>query len=194
MDEAQDTSPAQWRVIRALADEFFAGETANPKQRTIFAVGDEKQSIFSFQGADPAGFNAQYEHFNAQVSDIGGAVNYVRLLNSWRSAPQVLQVVDQLFSTAETARGLSAAGGPTEHIAQRDKATGYVALWEAEQSTPISGAGEAGELTDMPALDLPETTRQKLARRIADKIAAWQADAACDIRPGDILILVTQTR
>ena len=190
VDEAQDTSPAQWRVIRALADEFFAGETANPKQRTIFAVGDEKQSIFSFQGADPAGFNAQYEHFNAQVSDIGGAVNYVRLLNSWRSAPQVLQVVDQLFSTAETARGLSAAGEPTEHIAQRDKATGYVALWEAEQSTPISGAGEAGELTDMPALDLPETTRQKLARRIADKIAAWQADAACDIRPGDILILV----
>ena len=190
VDEAQDTSPAQWRVIRALADEFFAGETANPKQRTIFAVGDEKQSIFSFQGADPAGFNAQYEHFNAQVSDIGGAVNYVRLLNSWRSAPQVLQVVDQLFSTAETARGLSAAGAPTEHIAQRDKATGYVALWEAEQSTPISGAGEAGELTDMPSLDLPETTRQKLARRIADKIAAWQADAACDIRPGDILILV----
>ena len=190
VDEAQDTSPAQWRVIRALADEFFAGETANPKQRTIFAVGDEKQSIFSFQGADPAGFNAQYEHFNAQVSDIGGAVNYVRLLNSWRSAPQVLQVVDQLFSAAETARGLSAAGEPTEHIAQRDKATGYVALWEAEQSTPISGAGEAGELTDMPALDLPETTRQKLARRIADKIAAWQADAACDIRPGDILILV----
>jgi len=190
VDEAQDTSPAQWRVIRALADEFFAGETANPKQRTIFAVGDEKQSIFSFQGADPAGFNAQYEHFNAQVSDIGGAVNYVRLLNSWRSAPQVLQVVDQLFSTAETARGLSAAGAPTEHIAQRDKATGYVALWEAEQSTPISGAGEAGELTDMLSLDLPETTRQKLARRIADKIAAWQADAACDIRPGDILILV----
>ena len=190
VDEAQDTSPAQWRVIRALADEIFAGETANPKQRTIFAVGDEKQSIFSFQGADPAGFNAQYEHFNAQVSDIGGAVNYVRLLNSWRSAPQVLQVVDQLFSTAETARGLSAAGAPTEHIAQRDKATGYVALWEAERSTPISGAGEAGELTDMPSLDLPETTRQKLARRIADKIAAWQADAACDIRPGDILILV----
>ena len=190
VDEAQDTSPAQWRVIRALADEFFAGETANPKQRTIFAVGDEKQSIFSFQGADPAGFNAQYEHFNAQVSDIGGAVNYVRLLNSWRSAPQVLQVVDQLFSTAETARGLSAAGAPTEHIALRDKATGYVALWEAEQSTPISGAGEAGELTDMLSLDLPETTRQKLARRIADKIAAWQADAACDIRPGDILILV----
>ena len=190
VDEAQDTSPAQWRVIRALADEFFAGETANPKQRTIFAVGDEKQSIFSFQGADPDGFNAQSEHFNAQVSDIGGAVNYVRLLNSWRSAPQVLQVVDQLFSTAETARGLSAAGAPTEHIAQRDKATGYVALWEAEQSTPISGTGEAGELTDMPSLDLPETTRQKLARRIADKIAAWQADAACDIRPGDILILV----
>jgi ATP-dependent helicase/nuclease subunit A len=56
VDEAQDTSPRQWEVIRALADEFFAGEAARDVKRTLFAVGDEKQSIYSFQGADPASF------------------------------------------------------------------------------------------------------------------------------------------
>jgi ATP-dependent helicase/nuclease subunit A len=53
VDEAQDTSPRQWDVIRALADEFFAGEAARDVRRTLFAVGDEKQSIYSFQGANP---------------------------------------------------------------------------------------------------------------------------------------------
>ena len=55
VDEAQDTSPRQWQVIRALAEEFFAGEGAGAELRTLFAVGDEKQSIYSFQGAVPHG-------------------------------------------------------------------------------------------------------------------------------------------
>ena len=50
VDEAQDTSPAQWQVIAALAEEFFAGDAAHAEPRTVFAVGDEKQSIYSFQG------------------------------------------------------------------------------------------------------------------------------------------------
>ena len=56
VDEAQDTSPVQWQVIRALAEEFFSGHGASDKPRTMFAVGDEKQSIYSFQGAAPAMF------------------------------------------------------------------------------------------------------------------------------------------
>jgi ATP-dependent helicase/nuclease subunit A len=187
VDEAQDTSPAQWRVIRALADEFFAGQTANPKPRTIFAVGDEKQSIFSFQGADPAGFDAQYRHFDKMLADIGGAVRYVPLKMSWRSAPQILRLVDQVFGSPEAARGLSASGDVPHHLAKRDLATGYVALWQAETAHAAPERVAAGAL---PTLDLPETSRQKLARRIADKIQSWMLDADCDIRPGDILILV----
>ena len=57
VDEAQDTSPSQWAVVRALAMDFFSGMGARSDTlRTLFVVGDEKQSIFSFQGADPAGF------------------------------------------------------------------------------------------------------------------------------------------
>jgi ATP-dependent helicase/nuclease subunit A len=124
VDEAQDTSPAQWRVIRALAEEFFSGDTAQQTTRTIFAVGDEKQSIFSFQGADPAGFDEQYQYFSNMIESIGGTVNYVPLQMSWRSAPEILHLVDALFASPENAHGLSAAGKPTAHMAQREESTG----------------------------------------------------------------------
>jgi hypothetical protein len=53
VDEAQDTNPAQWAIIENLAAEFFAGAGRSERLRTLFAVGDEKQSIYSFQGANP---------------------------------------------------------------------------------------------------------------------------------------------
>ncbi len=69
VDEAQDTSPAQWQVIKRLAGDFYAGEGAGegerPLKRTVFAVGDEKQSIYSFQDADPAYFGLMRDHFRA---------------------------------------------------------------------------------------------------------------------------------
>ena len=63
IDEAQDTSPKQWEIVKALVAEFFAGAGAHERKRTIFAVGDEKQSIFSFQGAAPREFAAMRAHF-----------------------------------------------------------------------------------------------------------------------------------
>ena len=57
IDEAQDTSPKQWEIIKPLVGEFTAGAgRARPCRARIFAVGDEKQSIFSFQGAAPREF------------------------------------------------------------------------------------------------------------------------------------------
>jgi ATP-dependent helicase/nuclease subunit A len=60
VDEAQDTSTQQWAIIRALTDDFFDGR--GPTRGwivipTFFAVGDDKQSIYSFQGADPRQFD-----------------------------------------------------------------------------------------------------------------------------------------
>ncbi|MCY4181138.1 MAG: UvrD-helicase domain-containing protein, partial [Litoreibacter sp.] len=66
VDEAQDTSPAQWDVIRLLSEEFFTGAGAREKQRTLFVVGDKKQSIYSFQGADPAEFDRMRAYFQAR--------------------------------------------------------------------------------------------------------------------------------
>ena len=57
VDEAQDTSLAQWQIVNALTEEFFSGTGSREvPDRTLFVVGDRKQSIFSFQGADPAAF------------------------------------------------------------------------------------------------------------------------------------------
>ncbi len=66
IDEAQDTSPKQWAIVKALVSEFFAGQGAHDRPRTIFAVGDEKQSIFSFQGAAPREFDGMRKHFRDQ--------------------------------------------------------------------------------------------------------------------------------
>ncbi len=94
IDEGQDTSPEQWRIVQRLAEEFFAGKRLRAKShaRTIFVVGDEKQSIFSFQGADPAQFDVQHEYFAERAGAKEGEFVTVQLSTSRRSAPEILQV------------------------------------------------------------------------------------------------------
>ena len=60
LDEVQDTAPEQWRIAHALTEEFFAGAAARDAHRTVFAVGDRKQSIYSFQGADVDEFDRSH--------------------------------------------------------------------------------------------------------------------------------------
>lgn len=107
VDEAQDTSPHQWQVIKALAEEFFAGASSNPRTRTLFAVGDEKQSIYSFQGAVPAYFAEMRRHFEARATDAASAFSRVELTLSFRSRPDVLSAVDTVFADPEVHRGLA---------------------------------------------------------------------------------------
>jgi ATP-dependent helicase/nuclease subunit A len=185
VDEAQDTSPAQWRLIRALADEFFTGQDGHDTVRTLFAVGDEKQSIFSFQGADPREFDKQRHHFSEAVAAVGGRFHYVPLTLSWRSVPDVLALVDSVFSADAARAGVSLE--PVRHEAHRVGAPGYVELW------PVERAPESGPQIDLWAL--PEATAQgdaagRLAARIGDKIEALLADAQQNVTAGDILILV----
>src|SRR5690606_29825454 len=119
IDEAQDTSPDQWDVIAALADEFLAGHGARERVRTVFAVGDEKQSIFSFQGADPARFDAMKRYFEKRVKAAERKWDYVPLTRSFRSVPEVLSAVDKVFALAHARNGLTASGDMDDHIAFR---------------------------------------------------------------------------
>ncbi len=192
VDEAQDTSPAQWRVIRALANEFFVGDTAHDgtSVRTIFAVGDEKQSIFSFQGADPAAFDEQYRDFKETIGAIGGQLNYVPLTISRRSVPQVLALVDLVFGDATRREGVSTRDD-VAHTAFRASETGHVELWPADTADIPDD--------DVPVSDVPSEAqrraaqddgRTKLAARMADKIASLLADKTQNVTAGDMLILV----
>ncbi|MFN4057739.1 MAG: double-strand break repair helicase AddA [Roseinatronobacter sp.] len=125
VDEAQDTSPGQWRVIENLTQEFTAGQGARDTTRTLFVVGDKKQSIYSFQGADLAAFDAMQAQFRTRLAAVGLRLNEAALEHSFRSSDAVLRVVDQSFPP-DQAEGL---GGPPRHLAFQAAMPGRVDIW-----------------------------------------------------------------
>src|SRR5665213_1601717 len=184
IDEAQDTSPKQWEIVRALVSEFFAGLGAHDRQRTIFAVGDEKQSIFSFQGAAPREFAANRDHF--QKAHARAELDFVatEFKHSFRSGPTVLGAVDTVFARAEAFTGLTADRTAPVHEALPDAAPGLVEIWPLEQSDDY----EKKEGWAAP-FDVQTVTSgtAKLARRIAGTVAAWRQQGR---RPKDVLVLL----
>ncbi|MCH1542446.1 MAG: double-strand break repair helicase AddA [Alphaproteobacteria bacterium] len=189
VDEAQDTSPAQWQVITGLAEAFFddAGlATRDDRPRTIFAVGDEKQSIFSFQGADPTGFDRQRHYFEQAITAIGGQFSYVPMTMSWRSAPQILAAVDLVFASEDARKGVTAGNQAMTHQAKREGAIGHVEFWPPLATPRDKDTLKAWQIPD----SLPISGRSKLAGQIAEKISNLLADATQNITAGDILVLV----
>ncbi len=192
IDEAQDTAPAQWEIVAALAEEFFAGEGAREEQRTIFAVGDAKQSIFSFQGADPEAFHRMRAHFAARLSRIGRSLEAVPLDVSFRSVAAVLEAVDAVFAQDAARDGVAEAGTVVRHRPSREGQAGIVELW------PLAAAMEApeAEAWDPPVtLQGADDPMARLAEAIADRIEAMLGQdriASRDrtVEPGDVLVLV----
>jgi ATP-dependent helicase/nuclease subunit A len=193
VDEAQDTSPGQWQVIQALAEEFFSGEGARGQVRTIFAVGDEKQSIFSFQGARPAEFEAMRSHFEQRVTAAALAFRKVPFTVSFRSTQAVLEAVDQVFADAAAARGLGGDADRIVHEAVRRGHAGLIEIWPVVEPDEKQEERDPWEPLDAVS---PTSPRVRLAVTIADRIQGWLRDGTVleprgrPIRPGDILILV----
>ena len=126
VDEAQDTSPEQWNVIERLSQEFTSGKGAHPdKLRTIFVVGDKKQSIYSFQGADPDEFERMKGFFKGKMSNAKMPFNSLQLSHSFRSAKPIMQLVDFTFQD----RGEIGLGSDIKHIAFKENMPGRVDLW-----------------------------------------------------------------
>jgi ATP-dependent helicase/nuclease subunit A len=192
LDEAQDTSPDQWNVVKFLATEFFAGYGAREGvERTIFAVGDEKQSIYSFQGASPESFAVSGMEFKSAVEGAGRSFESVNLKLSFRSTNDVLRAVDRIFADPEARRGLTQFDDPIEHEAIRAGAPGYVELW------PSLGAQTITEPEDWrEAVDHATAPAVLLAERVAATIDRWLKTreiiegSGKRIAPGDIMILV----
>ncbi|HEV2162625.1 MAG TPA: double-strand break repair helicase AddA [Stellaceae bacterium] len=192
IDEAQDTNPDQWEVVAALAEEFFVGEGARDRVRTVFAVGDPKQSIFSFQRADPAKFVAMQEHFRVRVDAARQNWQPLTLELSYRSVAAVLRTVDAVFADPRAAAGVVIAGEVVRHEAHRLGA-GVVELWPPVGPEP----GEPPPPWDAPLsqarLKLP---RARLAEAIAATVKRWidtgerLESSGRPIHAGDILVLV----
>ena len=195
VDEAQDTSPAQWRIVQALTGEFFAGAGSHSgKPRTVFAVGDRKQSIYSFQGADPDIFGVVHDAFKDQVRAAGQHFNDIDLTVSFRSAQHVLDAVDAVFAKDSPARrGLDGrVKRDWLHESSRHGAVGLVELWplmvpeDLEEQDPWTAP-----LDREPA----RSPRRRLARKLAETIKSWIgrrviAATGETVKPEDILVLV----
>lgn len=190
VDEAQDTSPEQWELIEALAEELIAGEGASTRPRSLFVVGDKKQSIYSFQGADVAAFDRMRGHFAARLAG-GPGLQDSALEHSFRSSPAILSVVDQTFTPAQH----QALGGGSHHLAFNDQLPGRVDIWPVIEKEEKAEPGPWFEPLDTPH---PEDPNVVLARNIAEWIKA-RVDGGEQIptpkgpRPihfGDFLILV----
>ncbi|WP_322867401.1 double-strand break repair helicase AddA [Aquicoccus sp. G2-2] len=198
VDEAQDTSPAQWNVIERLAQEFTAGEGAQPaEERTLFIVGDKKQSIYSFQGADPREFDKMRTHFRAQLESMPEPLQDTMLEYSFRSSQAVLSLVDRTFD------GREAAGFSSEqrHRAFFDALPGRVDLWPVVEKSkaadktdwhdPVDLLGEDHEHTVLAREIAAEIKRMIVEQaRIPEQESPSQAPVMRPVHEGDFLILV----
>ncbi len=97
VDEAQDTSPQQWNIMKMLAGDFFTdGDKEN--NRSLFVVGDTKQSIYGFQNADPVAFAESRADIAEQIQQNYRTIKEIPLDQSFRSVEPVLKTVDYFFS------------------------------------------------------------------------------------------------
>jgi ATP-dependent helicase/nuclease subunit A len=200
LDEAQDASQPQWGILAALSAEFFAGAGARPKNRTVFAVGDEKQSIFAFQGAAPQMFAEMKRAFAQRHRDAEQPFADVPLTFSFRSSQTILDAVDRTFRTELAWRGVAAAGEPSpNHEAIRRGLKGVVELWPPIAPTPAADPEDWSMPLDPPAQDDPPVI---LAKRISGVIRGWLKPTSRErvtdpdtgevrrIRESDVMILV----
>ncbi|HYW16256.1 MAG TPA: double-strand break repair helicase AddA [Allosphingosinicella sp.] len=193
VDEAQDTNEAQWNIVRALTLEYFAGEGASNRDRTLFTVGDYKQAIFGFQGTDPKSFETARAWFARRAESVGRDFLDLSVDLSFRSSPPILAAVDRLIEDlGHEAMGLPRAPNPHEshHVGR----PGSVTLWlpHSEDNDGGGGGEEGGEEGWVS-----ETVRD-YARRLAAQIADWTRNPFMlgsgskrrPVRPEDMLVLV----
>lgn len=186
VDEAQDTNPEQWEIIQSLSDEFFAGiSTRDEKQRTLFVVGDEKQSIFSFQRADIDAFAKMNAYFKERVTQAQEQWRDVPMNISFRTTQGILDTVDSVFAHKNT---------PTSHSSFRGGQAAHIELWPLFESERAKGDKETWPLPTQ----IIESNKAgpALAAHIASTIKSWMdkgrilESRARPVEPKDIMILV----
>ena len=193
IDEAQDTSVEQWQIIEVLVEEFFAGMTARNTHRTLFVVGDAKQSIFGFNGAAPDAFHEMRHHFRRKIENAKKQMEYVPLNKSFRSTEAVLSLVDAVFAHPAAREGLSSDEAVIRHVAHRVNMPGRVELWPLIEK-PESELQERWPLPQ--SYQYKATPRNILATRIAKTISGWLSAGRLlpgknrPIQASDIMILL----
>jgi ATP-dependent helicase/nuclease subunit A len=193
LDEVQDTAAQQWDIAHALTEEFFAGAGARDTQRTVFAVGDRKQSIYSFQGANADEFDRARDRLGNRVRQAGSSWRDVGLNVSFRSTAPVLALVDRVFADSRTAAGVVDVGQPLTHRTDRADHAGSVELWPL---TPVPATPPPEAWTVPDRNQGLHSAVQTLAETLAEWIATETSGTTMlqsqgrPLVPGDVMVLV----
>ena len=189
LDEFQDTNPLQWLALRAWLD---AAQQAD-EPPAVFIVGDRKQSIYRFRGAEPALFDTA----EAFVESQGGA--RISQDESFRCAPAVLDVVNRVFASQPLFRPYN------RHVAHYQRLPGRVEVHGLAQpdaslalDAPAGGGGLRNPLRAPLAVaeDLRRATEARtFAARVREIAATWsltdpRTDVVRPARYGDVMALV----
>ncbi len=216
IDEAQDTNPKQWKIIAELCALFFTSddsfyvasqEQSKPKSqrnanhifgkqlqwlpRTLFAVGDIKQSIYRFQGARPIYFEEHRKRFSTLSKQSNVGFENVPMQTSFRSGNAQLQLIDQVFANDEVP--LSEQKITPKHQSYQNTRHGHVELWPVLR--PQTNLSSDQTVQSLPA----PSCLQLLCTQIADTIKSmigtcWVSSKQRYAREGDFMILVAKRR
>jgi ATP-dependent helicase/nuclease subunit A len=197
IDEAQDTSPRQWDIVTHIISEFTSCEGARDGVvRTIFAVGDEKQSIFSFQGAAPHEFDSRRRALDKKFRDAGLKFDPISFTYSFRSGAAILQSVDHVFRDEMIYRSIHAAeiGYPIHH-SLADAGPSLIELWELQLPdgkqdiegwrAPFDGLSQTS-----PEVKLAKRIQTEIKRLVESGTMTGHTGNRRPLRYGDMLVLV----
>ena len=200
VDEAQDTSRTQWRILEALTGDFATGAGGRAKDRSFFVVGDDKQSIFSFQGAAPLMFDTMRSAFERRFTAGAKPFERVSLKTSFRSVPGILAAVDTVFALDAHQDGLVRKPDLWPlHESIKARLPSLVEIWPPFGAQPADDATEwsipLDTLSELdPANVVADRVAAKIARLLAPDSGEWvhdgRGEARRAIRASDILILV----
>src|SRR3954462_7341921 len=197
IDEAQDTSPRQWDIVAHIISEFTSGAGARDGvMRTVFAVGDEKQSIFSFQGAAPREFDLRRRELKKKFEDAGLKFDPVSFNYSFRSGPAILKSVDHVFREQDIYRSIhSVETGYPIHHSLADAGPSQIDLWElaeADDKQDIEGwrAPFAGLAVTSPEVKLAKRIQAEIKALVESGTMTGSAGNRRPLRYGDMLLLV----
>lgn len=189
IDEAQDTSPNQWAIVRSLTEAFFDGSGDAGKLRTIFVVGDRKQSIYSFQGADPREFEKMRQYFRQHAHNF----NEINLEVSFRSTAAVLDSVNTVFKDETARQGVVLPDQDMTHIPFRSGEGGRVEIWplieaEKDENPDIWLPPVERKVSDSTSLRLAKAIAGRIKKMVEGKEILLSQGRA--VRYGDFMILV----
>jgi ATP-dependent helicase/nuclease subunit A len=197
IDEAQDTSPRQWDIVEHIISEFAAGYGARDGvTRTMFAVGDEKQSIFSFQGAAPREFAERRARFSSRFAAAGLDFESISFTYSFRSGAGVLRAVERAFASPDVFKSITTdQDGMPPHLALDDAGPSLIELWplaEADDRNDIEGwrAPFDGVSVTSPEVKLSRRIQAEIKRLVTSGTLTGPKGARRRLAYGDVLVLV----